>query len=131
MNEEGTNRTALVTGGTRGIGRGICELLKERGYHVVAGYGGDAEKAKAFTAETGIPAYQWDVSDFEASQNAVAEIIADNGTISVLVNNADPAFAPKLDFNNTVRKPPFDVGAYETEAQATNPGWQIKAGFKK
>ena len=88
MNEEGTNRTALVTGGTRGIGRGICELLKERGYHVVAGYGGDAEKAKAFTAETGIPAYQWDVSDFEASQNAVAEIIADNGTISVLVNNA-------------------------------------------
>ncbi len=88
MNEEGTNRTALVTGGTRGIGRGICELLKERGYHVVAGYGGDTEKAKAFTAETGIPAYQWDVSDFEASQNAVAEIIADNGTISVLVNNA-------------------------------------------
>lgn len=88
MNEEGTNRTALVTGGTRGIGRGICELLKERGYHVVAGYGGDVEKAKAFTGETGIPAYQWDVSDFEASQNAVAEITADNGTISVLVNNA-------------------------------------------
>jgi len=50
---------------------------------------------------------------------------------SVLVNNADPAFAPKLDFNNTARKPPFDVGAYETEAQATNSGWQIKAGFKK
>jgi hypothetical protein len=50
---------------------------------------------------------------------------------SVLVNNADPAFAPKLDFNNTARKPPFDVGACETEAQATNPGWQIKAGFKK
>jgi len=88
MNEEGTNRTALVTGGTRGIGRGICELLKERGYHVVAGYGGNVEKAKAFTDETGIPTYQWDVSDFEASQNAVAEIIADNGTISVLVNNA-------------------------------------------
>ena len=50
---------------------------------------------------------------------------------SVLVNNANPAFAPKLDFNNTTRKPPFDVGAYETEAQATNPGWRIKAGFKK
>jgi hypothetical protein len=50
---------------------------------------------------------------------------------SVLVNNADPAFAPKLDFNNTKRKLPFDIGAYETEARATNPGWQIKAGFKK
>lgn len=88
MNEEGTNRTALVTGGTRGIGRGICELLKDRGYHVVAGYGGNAETAKAFTDETGIPAYQWDVSDFDACQNAIAEITADNGTISVLVNNA-------------------------------------------
>lgn len=50
---------------------------------------------------------------------------------SNLINNADPVFSPKLDFNNTARKPPFDVGAYETEAQATNPGWQIKAGFKK
>ena len=88
MNEEGTNRTALVTGGTRGIGRGICELLKDRGYHVVAGYGGNVEKAKAFTSETGIPAYQWDVSDFDACQKALAEIAADNGTISVLVNNA-------------------------------------------
>ena len=88
MNEEGTNRTALVTGGTRGIGRGVCELLKERGYHVVAGYGGNVEKAKAFTDETGIPAYQWDVSDFEACQKAAADIAADNGTISVLVNNA-------------------------------------------
>jgi len=50
---------------------------------------------------------------------------------SALFNNADPAFTPKLDFNNTKRKPPFDVGAYETEAQATNPGWRIQAGFKK
>jgi acetoacetyl-CoA reductase len=88
MNEEGRNRTALVTGGTRGIGRGICELLKERGYHVIAGYGGNVEKAKAFTSETGIPAYQWDVSDFDACQEAVAKIAAENGTISVLVNNA-------------------------------------------
>ncbi len=88
MNEEGTNRTALVTGGTRGIGRGICELLKDRGYHVVAGYGGNAEKAKAFTAETGIPAYQWDVSDYDACQKAVSEITNDHGAITVLVNNA-------------------------------------------
>ncbi len=50
---------------------------------------------------------------------------------SVLVNNANPAFVPKLDFNSTKRNPPYDIGAYETEAQATNPGWQIQAGFKK
>jgi len=50
---------------------------------------------------------------------------------SVLLNKADPAFAPKLDFNNTTRKPPFDVGAYETAEHTSNPGWRIQAGFKK
>jgi len=50
---------------------------------------------------------------------------------SMLVGNADSVFAPKLDFNNTTRKPPFDVGAYETEAQLINPSWQIQASFKK
>ncbi|MCF6237488.1 MAG: 3-oxoacyl-[acyl-carrier-protein] reductase [Candidatus Marinimicrobia bacterium] len=88
MNEEGTSRTALVTGGTRGIGRGVCELLKDRGYHVVAGYGGDSKKAGEFTDATGIPAYQWDVSDFDACQKAVSQITDDHGTITVLVNNA-------------------------------------------
>jgi hypothetical protein len=50
---------------------------------------------------------------------------------SVLLNKADPAFAPERDFNNTNRKSPFDVGAYETEEHSTNPGWQIQAGFKR
>lgn len=81
-------RTALVTGGTRGIGRGICELLKERGYNVIAGYGGDKTKADQFTEETGIPAYQWDVADYDACQEAVATISAKHGNIGVLVNNA-------------------------------------------
>jgi len=49
---------------------------------------------------------------------------------SVLINNADSNFAPKLDFNHTPRKPPFDVGAYESEGNAKNPGWQVHAGFK-
>jgi hypothetical protein len=50
---------------------------------------------------------------------------------SLLLNNADPAYTPKLDFNNTTRKSPFDVGAYETGEYPTNPGWRIQAGFKK
>ena len=50
---------------------------------------------------------------------------------SVLLNKANPAYTPKLDFNGTARKPPFDVGAYETGEHTTNPGWQIQAGFKK
>lgn len=49
---------------------------------------------------------------------------------SVLINHADSNFAPKLDFNHTLRKPPFDVGAYESEGNAKNPGWQVQAGFK-
>jgi len=50
---------------------------------------------------------------------------------SLLLNNADPAYTPKLDFNNTTRKSLFDVGAYETDELTTNPGWQIQPGFKK
>jgi hypothetical protein len=49
---------------------------------------------------------------------------------SVLIGHADPDFALELDFNHTVRMAPFDVGAYESEANATNPGWQIQASFK-
>ena len=86
--EENPTRTALVTGGTRGIGQGICELLQDRGYTVIAGFGGDQSKAAAFTEETGIPAYQWDVSDYDACQDAVAKISAEHGPITVLINNA-------------------------------------------
>ena len=88
MASEKKVRTALVTGGTRGIGRGICELLKERGYRVVAGFGSDSRKAEKFTEETGIPAYQWDVADFDACQKLVEEISKNHGVITTLVNNA-------------------------------------------
>jgi beta-glucanase (GH16 family) len=49
---------------------------------------------------------------------------------SVLLGHADPDFIPELDFNRTVRKSPFDVGAYESEGRAQNPGWKVQAGFK-
>jgi len=50
---------------------------------------------------------------------------------SVLRNTAAASLAPQLDFNETVRTAPFDVGAYETDGQASNPGWQVVAGFKQ
>ena len=56
-------RVAIVTGGTRGIGRAICEALKADGMTVVANYAGNEEKARAFTVETGIAAYKWDVGE--------------------------------------------------------------------
>ena len=83
-----TKRTAIVTGGTRGIGRGICELLKEKGYNVVAGYAGNDEAAQKFTADTGIPAYKWDVADHQACLDAIEKIVADHGPVTIVVNNA-------------------------------------------
>jgi acetoacetyl-CoA reductase len=83
-----TARVAIVTGGTRGIGRAISIALKEAGHKVAANYSGNDEAAKAFTAETGIPHYKFDVSDFAACQTAVAQIAKDLGPVDILVNNA-------------------------------------------
>ena len=84
-----TGRIALVTGGTRGIGRAIAESLKGAGYKVVANYVGNAETAEAFRQETGIPVYKFDVSDFEQCKKAVTKIEADlGGPVEVLINNA-------------------------------------------
>lgn len=82
------SRVALVTGGTRGIGAAISVALKEAGRTVVANYGGNDEAAAAFTAETGIAAKKFDVSDYDSVTAAVAEIEAEHGPIEVLVNNA-------------------------------------------
>jgi Right handed beta helix region len=49
---------------------------------------------------------------------------------SILLGKADNNFVPSLDFNETPRTAPYDVGAYETNGLATNPGWKIVAGFK-
>jgi acetoacetyl-CoA reductase len=81
-------RVAIVTGGTRGIGRAICEALQADGMTVVANYGGNEEKARAFTNETGIKAYKWDVGDHEATQEGCARVEQEVGPIDVLVNNA-------------------------------------------
>jgi acetoacetyl-CoA reductase len=85
----GNNRIAIVTGGTRGIGKAICEQLHADGYHVIANYAGNEEKAQQFRDETGITAKKWDVSDYDACQTAVKEIEAACGAgVDVLVNNA-------------------------------------------
>ena len=52
------------------------------------------------------------------------------GPASMLIGNADPDYVPELDYNQTIRKPPFEVGAYEWEFTLENPGRRIKEGFK-
>jgi acetoacetyl-CoA reductase len=81
-------RLAIVTGGTRGIGRAISEMLNGAGYKVAANYVGNDERADQFREETGIPAYKWDVSDFAACRTAVEAIEGELGPVGVLVNNA-------------------------------------------
>ena len=82
------SRVAVVTGGTRGIGRAISEALKKAGYKVAASYAGNDTAAKAFTDETGIPAYKFDVGDYAACEAAVKKITDELGPVDVLVNNA-------------------------------------------
>lgn len=82
------SRVALVTGGTRGIGRAISIALRDAGYRVVANYGGNDEAARRFHEETGIPVYKFDVADFESCREAIARIEQEVGPIDILVNNA-------------------------------------------
>jgi acetoacetyl-CoA reductase len=81
-------RLALVTGGIRGIGKGISVALKAAGYEVVAAYISNDEKAAQFAEETGIKCIKFDVSDFEQCGVAIEKIKQAMGDISVLVNNA-------------------------------------------
>ncbi len=81
-------RIAIVTGGTRGIGRAIAIGLQEAGYSVAASYAGNDAAAAAFRNETAIPVYKFDVGDFEACQDGVARVEGDLGPIDVLINNA-------------------------------------------
>ena len=81
-------RVAVVTGGTRGIGRAISENLKAKGYEVAANFGGNEEAANAFQAETGIQVFKWDVGSFEACTQGLAEVEAKLGPVDVIVNNA-------------------------------------------
>jgi len=81
-------RLALVTGGTRGIGAGIAQALKDAGHRVVVNYHSADDVAENFAAESGIPAFKWDVSDFAACRAGVDEVRQQHGPVDILINNA-------------------------------------------
>ena len=81
-------KVALVTGGTRGIGAAVSRNLREAGYNVVAIYNGNDKAAHAFQKNSSILTYKWDVGDFKACQEGVAQVTKEYGPIDVLVNNA-------------------------------------------
>ncbi|MCR5873409.1 beta-ketoacyl-ACP reductase [Phenylobacterium sp. J426] len=81
-------RVALVTGGTRGIGRAIVERLCADGFKVAAGYSGNDEAALACAKSLGVMVVKGNVGVFEDCQRAVREVEAELGPVDVLVNNA-------------------------------------------
>ncbi|EKE44122.1 acetoacetyl-CoA reductase [Oceaniovalibus guishaninsula JLT2003] len=81
-------RTALVTGGTRGIGAAISVALRDAGYDVAANYAGNDEAAKKFADETGIKVFKWSVADYDACKDGIAKVAEALGPVEVLVNNA-------------------------------------------
>ncbi|MCG8692690.1 MAG: acetoacetyl-CoA reductase [Minwuiales bacterium] len=81
-------RVAIVTGGTRGIGKAISIGLRDAGNQVAANYGGNDEAAAKFTEETGIAAFKWDVSNHEACLSGVATVEEQLGPVDIVVNNA-------------------------------------------
>jgi len=83
-----TSRIALVTGGTRGIGRAIAIALRDEGLRVAAVFFGNDAAAQAFKAESAIATYKWDVGDFAACGSGIAKVEQELGPIDVLVNNA-------------------------------------------
>ena len=88
-----SNKVAIVTGGSRGIGRAIVLQLANDGFDVALVYAGNTEAAQQTQADAesvGVKckAYQCDVSDFQACGALVKNILEDFGGVNVLVNNA-------------------------------------------
>lgn len=81
-------RVALVTGGTRGIGKAISARLRADGCLVAANYAGNAEAAEATAKELGVKVFKWDVGDEAQCAAGIAEVTAACGPIDILVNNA-------------------------------------------
>lgn len=87
------NKVALITGATRGIGKGIATTFAKNGANVAFTYVSSDEKARALEAELqsfGIKAkgYKSDAGNFKAAEELVTTVVNDFGTIDVLVNNA-------------------------------------------
>ncbi|WP_394269764.1 acetoacetyl-CoA reductase [Qipengyuania sp.] len=119
-------RVAIVTGGTRGIGRAICEKLRdEHGATVVANYAGNDDAARAFSQETGIATVKFDVGDHAAAQDGCRKVEAEHGPIDILVNNAGitrDGTLLKMDYDDWNEVMRINLGGCFNMAKALFPG---------
>ncbi|HLO43993.1 MAG TPA: 3-oxoacyl-[acyl-carrier-protein] reductase [Leadbetterella sp.] len=87
------NKTVLVTGASRGIGRAIAEEFAKNGANVAFTYLSSVEKGQALEAELGqygtkIKGYRSDASDYVAAEQLITDVVADFGGLDILINNA-------------------------------------------
>ncbi len=86
-------KNVIITGATRGIGKGIAEIFVKQGANVAFTFASSVDKARIVEKEllefgTKVKAYQSNASDFEAAQDLVKNILDEFGSIDVLINNA-------------------------------------------
>lgn len=88
-----SGKTAIITGATRGIGKGIAEVFAKNGCNIAFTFASSVEKAKIIENDLnalGIKAkaYQSDASNFEAAQKLVDDVLTEFGKIDIVINNA-------------------------------------------
>ncbi len=118
-------RTAIVTGGTRGIGEAISLALKDMGITVAATYAGNDARAHDFTDRTGVKAYKWDVADFDACQAGCARVALELGPVDIVINNAGitrDGTLLKMDYAAWKAVIDTNLGGCFNMAKATFPG---------
>ena len=118
-------RVAVVTGGTRGIGRAICETLQGNGFTVVANYAGNDSAAAQLKADTGIQSYKFDVGDHEACLEGCAKIEAEVGPIDAVINNAGitrDGVLHKMSYDDWHEVMRINLGGCFNMAKAAFPG---------
>lgn len=86
-------KVAIITGASRGIGKGIAEIFAQHGAHVAFTYSSSVESAMALENELkklGVNAkgYQSNAANFDEAQKLVDAVVADFGTVDILINNA-------------------------------------------
>lgn len=88
-----SGKVALITGASKGIGRKIAEKFVEQGAHVAFTYLSSVEKGEALekelsSGEVKVKGYRSDASKFDEAEKLIEAIVADFGTIDIVVNNA-------------------------------------------
>jgi 3-oxoacyl-[acyl-carrier protein] reductase len=86
-------KVAIITGATRGIGKGVAEVFAKNGADIAFTYVSSDEKAKAVVANlesfgVKVKAYKFNVSDYQATEEFIADVVIEFGKIDAIVNNA-------------------------------------------